>query len=531
MAKKILITNHFLREFSGSEIATLDITKEFLAKGYIVCVGTFIFHDPLKTEFDKLNVRLIDLNTASAEHFDLIWAHHFTTLDTCLIDIGITADKIIFSSLSPYESLESPPLSTEQVDLFLANSIETKDTLLDMGVDGAAIEILPNPVSDDFFTLTSNRDVSLQKIAIVSNHIPSEIKNTLPLLHNKGIEVKIFGIEGEFKLITPNILTEYDAVITIGRTVQYCLAMGIPVYCYDRFGGPGWITKSNIQKASEYNFSGRCTNRRLSSDDIANEIIQSFSTVQSEKDFYRQFALENYSLSRLVAIFVDKVSTSAKKIYSHKKDLYKNILKRQRVHLNNNSKLELFSQLFLDHGNGFSEENSIRFPVEQNDAVQRFEFDLNCRDGMKSLRLDPLNDSCVVEIEKLALIQKDGVEIDLIPYISANVCSHHGKAYFFEHFDPQIYFAGMEEGCFEDSVRLVFEARYAHISKDAVHVCVNQIANDRDHRVGVLNQEIENKNQEIENLKTELVSIYTSKSYKMTRPLRSLARSLRKIFR
>ncbi|MBD3795974.1 MAG: hypothetical protein IE881_08635, partial [Epsilonproteobacteria bacterium] len=73
------------------------------------------------------------------------------------------------------------------------------------------------------------------------------------------------------------------------------------------------------------------------------------------------------------------------------------------------------------------------------------------------------------------------------------------------------------------SVRLVFEARYAHISKDAVHVCANQIANDRDYRVGVLNQEIEN-------LKNELVSLYTSKSWKMTRPLRSLARSLRRIF-
>jgi 2-polyprenyl-3-methyl-5-hydroxy-6-metoxy-1,4-benzoquinol methylase len=176
-----------------------------------------------------------------------------------------------------------------------------------------------------------------------------------------------------------------------------------------------------------------------------------------------------------------------------------------------------FIQLFIGDKNGISEENSIRFSVEENDEVQRFEFDLNGRDGMKSLRLDPLNDSCVVEIEKLALIQKDGVEIDLVPYILANVCSHHGKAYFFEHFDPQIYFAGMEEGCFEDSVRLVFEARYAHISKDAVHVCANQIAKDRDHRVGVLND--------------ELVSIYTSKSYKMTRPLRSLTRSLRKIFR
>ena len=134
-------------------------------------------------------------------------------------------------------------------------------------------------------------------------------------------------------------------------------------------------------------------------------------------------------------------------------------------------------QLFIEDENGISEENSIRFPIEQNGAVQRLEFDLNGRDGMKSLRLDPLNDSCVVEIEKLALIQKDGVEIDLVPYISANVCSHHGKAYFFEHFDPQIYFTGMEEGCFADSVRLVFEARYAHISKDALRIIIEQKEN------------------------------------------------------
>ena len=506
MAKKILITNNFLREFSGSEIATLDIAKEFLATGYMVCIGTFIFHDPLKSEFDKLNVRMIDLNTASAEHFDLIWAHHFTTLDACLIDIGITADKIIFSSLSPYESLESPPLSTEQVDLFLANSIETKDVLTDMGVDSAAIEILPNPVSNDFFTLTTNRDVSLQKIAIVSNHIPLEIKNTLPLLDNKGIEVKIFGIEGEFKLITPDILTEFDAVITIGRTVQYCLAMGIPVYCYDRFGGPGWITKSNIQKASEYNFSGRCTNRRLSSDDIVKEIIQPFSIIQSEKDFYHQFALENYSLSRLVAIFVDKVSTSATNIYSHKKDLYKNILKRQRVHLNKNPRLELFAQLFLDHGNSFTEENSIKLPVAQNSEIQEFTFDLSDKPAMTNLRLDPLNDACVTEIESLRLIKNDGTEIELREQLSSNAIIHHGKSYFFDTIDPICYFTSVD---FKDAQKLITHIRYVHIGRDALEMSNRHIK------------------LELEQTKGELEQTKANPSWRVTKPLRKMKQILK----
>lgn len=492
--KKILLTNHFLREFSGSEIATLDIAKEFLAKGYLVSIGTFILSNPLKSEFDKFKMRIVDLNTASPEHFDLIWSHHFTTLDTCLIDIGITADKIIFSSLSPYESLESPPLSTEQVDLFLANSIETKDTLIDMGIDSAAIEIFPNPVSDDFFTPTANRDFTLQKIAIVSNHIPIEVKNTLPLLHNNGIEVKIFGIEGEFKLITPDILKEFDAVITIGRTVQYCLAMGIPVYCYDRFGGPGWITNSNIQNASEYNFSGRCTNRRLSSDEIVNEIIHSFSDIQLEKDFYQKFALEKYSLSRLVNIFLTNISTSVTNIYSHKRDLYKNILKRQRLYLNNKLKIDLFSQLFLDNGNGLSEENSIKLPVAQNTDIQEFIFDLSDRPILTNLRFDPLNDSCVIEIESLKLIKNDGAEIELCEQLTSNAIIHHCNSYFFDTIDSICYFSSVD---FKNTQRLIARIRYTHIGRDALTACIDQTKTERNQTKGKLKLVYSIKRQKI----------------------------------
>jgi len=175
-----------------------------------------------------------------------------------------------------------------------------------------------------------------------------------------------------------------------------------------------------------------------------------------------------------------------------------------------------FIQLFIEDENGISEENSIQLPVEQNDEVQRFEFDLNGRNSMKSLKLDPLNDSCVVEIEKLFLLLTDEERYNLIPYISANSCSHHGRIYFFEFYDPQIFFSSLDTEILNGARKLCVELKYCHIAKDAVKVCANQRMID------------ENMNQKIAYLKNEFESVYASKGYKMAQPLRALMKAVRR---
>ena len=60
--QKILITNHFLKEFSGSEIAVYDVAKEFINLGFSVTIGSFTFISPLKDLFDELDCNFIDLN-------------------------------------------------------------------------------------------------------------------------------------------------------------------------------------------------------------------------------------------------------------------------------------------------------------------------------------------------------------------------------------------------------------------------------------------------------------------------------------
>lgn len=299
--KKILLTNHFLRSFTGSELAIYDLAREFIDMEYHVSIGTFYYDYPLKSFFEKLDVEVLDLNKSLKYEFDIIWSHHFTTLDTCLLDNNITANKIIFSSLSPYEPIECPPMYIDKINIILANSEENQNVLLGMGIPENKISVFPNPVRREFFIKTKlDKAPFLNYLAIISSHVPNELQEAIPLLEAKGIKVDVFGMNNKFVYITPEILSQYDAVISIGRTVQYCLAMGIPVYCYDHFGGPGYIFEKNKNLASYYNFSGRCTKIKKSSNTIVSELTTLFKDVLLDQDLLQKYASSKFDLSKLV---------------------------------------------------------------------------------------------------------------------------------------------------------------------------------------------------------------------------------------
>jgi len=202
-----------------------------------------------------------------------------------------------------------------------------------------------------------------------------------------------------------------------------------------------------------------------------------------------------------------------------------------------------FIQLFMEDKNGFSEESSIKFPVELNCEIQKFEFNLKDKDNIKSFRLDPLNDSCVIEIEKLYILQKNGQEFDLIPYISTNACSYKDKTFFFEFSDPNIYFKNLDLEVLNLTEKLFIEFRYNYFLKEAVHICANQIAMDRNYKICILESEnseliesltlfeeklikFESRNSELEK---ELVNIYASKSWKIIQLFKNINKKIRNL--
>jgi O-antigen biosynthesis protein len=307
----ILITNHHLVNFSGSELTTFYMAKEFQSLGCSVTIATFYFDSPIKKIFDDQNIKVVNVleNKLKQKKFDLIWSHHSPVLTNCIFENNVIADTIIFSSLSPFEPLEAPPVFANMLSLCLANSMETRDKLINEGVDETRIFVLNNSVSNDFFDeFDENKICDLKRICIISNHTVNEIDDLAHTLDEKDIECDIYGINHKFELITPQILQNYDAVITIGRTVQYGLAMGIPVYCYDRFGGPGWITCDNFNSAEYYNFSGRCTNRKLTAIEICNEIMSDYKDVFKYRLEMHHKAKNKFSLEKNILEAMNKAS-------------------------------------------------------------------------------------------------------------------------------------------------------------------------------------------------------------------------------
>jgi len=99
------------------------------------------------------------------------------------------------------------------------------------------------------------------------------------------------------------------------------------------------------------------------------------------------------------------------------------------------SSSQLFAQLFVDAGNGFSEESSLRKQVLT--GRQQLVFDGFPRDSIvRLLRIDPVNDHAVVRIDRVLLTDQAG-EQTLGKVVALNAAHADATGCWFTHDDPQ----------------------------------------------------------------------------------------------
>jgi predicted SAM-dependent methyltransferase len=233
--------------------------------------------------------------------------------------------------------------------------------------------------------------------------------------------------------------------------------------------------------------------------------------------------IEEESFSHSLIADLKNIDTRADGMFFEAKKT-NHLIKTQRA---NSINYTNFIQLFLEQTNGISEENSIKFPVSNNIEIQEFIFDLCDKQDLVNLRLDPLNEACVIEIEELRIINTDGSEINLIHHISANTIIQHGKSYFFDTIDPIIHFSSED---FSGAQKLIARIRYPHIAREALEMCIDQTKLEQNQTKKELEQtkeELEQTKEELEQTKEELEQVYASKSYRITKPLRKIQQLLK----
>lgn len=248
--KILLLTNH-LADYSGSEMQILELYRYFKNRGNTVHVYANYVHTPFCLEFEEQDI-FRDIQTIDISQYQFIWSQHAIFSRLFSQNTPEFQAIVISVHLSPYEMLELSSLHYMQKlnAHFIANSQETQEKLQEFGIDPQKIIISHNAAPQKFITPPPQNAV-LRKIAIVSNHPPAEILAAAELLQQRQIQVDIFGLGHQFQVVTPDLICDYDVIVSIGKTVQYALLANRALYCYDHFGGCGYLNENNYAIAKK----------------------------------------------------------------------------------------------------------------------------------------------------------------------------------------------------------------------------------------------------------------------------------------
>jgi len=296
------MTNQFF-SYAGAELTVLELAEELVSRGWECVIKATVVGAPLsyRAFSGQIDVSAFSENVAVGD-YDIVWCQHGTIANIDYYSLVQQAYRpfIISAHLSPYMALEKilHPYTSELADLVVANSVETAKSL--PAWLKSEVVVNNNPAPQKFFRERNYRS-AIENVLCISNHLPGELAHVL--LHferNLKINVSYIGIGAECRRVHPSDVIAADAVVSIGKSVQYALASRTPVYVYDHFGGDGWVTPHNICDQALYNFSGRPRTRRLTSGEIFEEISQNYAETVRTTAEISDAHLDKFRLSAFV---------------------------------------------------------------------------------------------------------------------------------------------------------------------------------------------------------------------------------------
>lgn len=184
------------------------------------------------------------------------------------------------------------------------------------------------------------------------------------------------------------------------------------------------------------------------------------------------------------------------------------------------------AEIYIDTGLGFNSNQVISKVVFRDEKA--IEFDLSSYQDIKGIRFDPLNDYCVVHVQKVEVEDNNGTLFE-IQGASSNAEFKEESNFIFATKDPQIYFDNTPN----DINKLRVYMEYISIGKDAYDYIFkyqrNIIGNQRNHirqlhdeknRIPKLVGDIENLQKKLKFVEDQYNDIIDSTAWKLTFPIR-----------
>ena len=301
---RVLLTTMAFNCWAGSQIVARDIAHLFRRAGV---AEVTLFSNAIGGDIADMTaawgVRLVDMRQSDWwRHLpatpDLVWGQHWPMLGAALRLAGVAPRLLVASTLSHYEPVEALLVAATSADCLVANSVENASAQARILTDTtlSQLRVFPNSLDASWFSAPPSPPTVLQKVLIVSNHPPPEVVDMAEYLSRTGVEVDIIGMGHAIREVDADIVDAADAVVSIGHSVQKAMARCRPVFVYDRFGGPGWLTPEGVAESEEYNHSGRSSGGRRSADLLVAELRAGFGAAAKHAAELAGIAAARYRL-------------------------------------------------------------------------------------------------------------------------------------------------------------------------------------------------------------------------------------------
>jgi len=273
----ILITNHHLQDFAGTEVTTFTLAKYLRKNHHHVTIYSKYTLKRITCEFKAIGVSVInDLKLIKNQIFDIAHVQH----NICAYEV-----RYYFPSLPmvmwvhgivPF--LEQPPCIDLHISKYFVNNQGGANHLLELKTPKSKIIIIRNIIDSETFFQTTPINNTINNALIISNKITLDKELFLKNILSK-LNIKYQFIGKRFKIIPhskiPRYINKADIVFTLGLGAMETMFCGrIPIIFDQQLvsGDDGMVTPDNFKAVMENNFSGRTYNKQFTKSELIKEI-------------------------------------------------------------------------------------------------------------------------------------------------------------------------------------------------------------------------------------------------------------------
>jgi hypothetical protein len=302
---KILLSNHQLIRYRGTEVFTYTLAQSLKRKGHEVVVYS-AYLGKLRTLFESIQVPVVD-NVKKLDH-DFEIAHVNHNINAFEIREAFPSLPIILQSHGIFPTLDHPPFIDLNISRYLGVSEEVQSNLAKFGISENEVDIFRNPVDESLFTPQSRINSMPKRALVISNTIDDVTANNIrQACQNLGITCEFIG--SRFKAVPnqelPSLICQNDIIFSLSRGVIESIFCGRVPFVIDFQGGDGLVTPDNFFQHIKNNFSARTFAKEFSVEELEVE-IQKYN--QGQGEILRNLALKEFSASsqadKILAIYL-----------------------------------------------------------------------------------------------------------------------------------------------------------------------------------------------------------------------------------